>query len=69
MFIFPKNIKGFFGAKLTFSPERSVGENEFFGMQCRKMYKKTNFDSTSFPQNSFSPTLCFGENVNFRDVM
>jgi len=23
--------------KLTFSTERSVGENEFFGIQCRKI--------------------------------
>ena len=29
---------------------------------------KKNFDSTSFSQNSFSPTLRYGENVNFGSV-
>jgi len=31
----------------------------------KQSVKEDNFASTSFPQNSFLPTLCSGENVNF----
>ena len=79
---------------LTYSPEQSVGENEFCGNEVEEKFrdsseksvkenqnfenefekdfifgsgdgstKNVNFASTSFPQNSFLPTLRFNENV------